>query len=282
MAVTGLSPKVGAGAAKQDPILQALGKFGVTRMDEKTEAPRRMIVNVSGLEKSGKTNFVGTCPGPILYISIDFGDEGVIDKFSSSKAIYPLEVKIDHPRGASPLEMANLYDEYWKNICDVYYGIFEMKSGRPRTIAVDTATELWEILRMARFGKLTQVKPHHYGPVNAEFRRFIRKAYESDVNLVLLSKLKEEWKDKPDGKGGTVGERTGEYIRAGWSDLEYNTQVNVRVWKDPAVPGLDKFHLHVEDCRRNPMMEGEEYVGETCGFPYLAADVFGVSPKEWM
>ena len=63
-----------------------------------------------------------------------------------------------------------------------------------RTISVDTATELWELLRMARFGKLTQVMPYQYGPVNAEFRSLIRMAYASDKNLILLHKMRKVYK----------------------------------------------------------------------------------------
>ena len=36
------------------------------------------------------------------------------------------------------------------------------------TVVMDTASEAHELSRLAAFGKLTQVMPHHYGPVNAE------------------------------------------------------------------------------------------------------------------
>ncbi len=49
-----------------------------------------------------------------------------------------------------------------------------LESKEIKSIVIDTASEAWELVRLARFGKLTQVMPQHYGPVNTEFRDMIK------------------------------------------------------------------------------------------------------------
>lgn len=260
---------------------------GFKRSDQ--EVARRLICSIDGLDKQGKTHFGLTAPGPMAIINTDDGLDGVIQKFHKKKEILVADYKVDFGsnRIAKPTleqqqELANQCDKIWRNIMKDYK---EALDGGARTVLCDTGTELWEILRMARFGKLTQIMPHHYGPVNAEFRDFIRMAYDKtvarghscDVNLILQHKLKDEYKNGADGKGV----KTGEYERAGMKDIAYLVQVAAVAWREDGLPVPDCFHLTVTNCRQNADMTGQDLQGDMASFPVLAGAVLDCDPEEF-
>jgi hypothetical protein len=239
-----------------------------------TAARRRIIMSVMGLEKEGKSHFGLTAPGPIGVINLDFGLEGVVQKFQQDKDIFVSHYRVNIPRTGAGIEVVSqLATEVWDDIVeDFHYSI-----ANHRSTLCDTGTEMWEVLRMARFGKLDQVKPHHYGPVNAEFRDLYRAAYDGDSNLIMLHKMKDEYvNDK----------RTGKFQRSGFSDTGFQVQVELRAFKVPADEregaGDFGFRIEVVSCRQNPEIEGEVYSGPMATFPYIAAMVFpGTDPSDW-
>jgi len=205
------------------------------------ESPDRIILSVEGAEKQGKTHFALTAPGPTILFSLDIGEEGVVQKFSD---VYVM------PMGGSN------HEAEFSRFRSVYSEMLADKD--VRTIVLDTATEVWELLRMARFGKLTQVMPYQYGPVNAEYRAMIREAYESDKNLILLHKVKAKYvNDK----------KTNEWERAGFADTGFLVQVNAMVYRDD---DGGEFNIYIRDCRKNPDLAGETLSGPLCNFEILS------------
>lgn len=220
----------------------------------------RLIASLASLEKQGKTHFALTAPGPLAVFDFDNGLEGVLNKFAKRKTIYVSEYKLGNSCDLNTY-LANL-DKFKREF------LATMKPGNGiRSVLVDTATEMWELMRMARFGKLTQVLPHNYGPVNAEFRELIRVAYTSDKNLLLLHKMKPEYvNDKS----------TGKVLRAGFGEIGFLVQVNIELRRDAE---LD-FTSTVKDCRQNEGIAGLELVGDMNNFPSLAQLVFPESNEE--
>jgi len=228
-----------------------------------TKILSRLILSVAGQEKQGKSSLALSAPGPIIYFNLDFGLEGVVHKHASTKAIYVKHYTIK--RGDSQA----LYADAWTALKRDYYNALKSTA---RTVVLDTSTEVWELLRLARFGKLSQVMPHQYGPVNAEFVQMIREAHGYDKNLILLHKMKREYVND---------HATGRYERAGYSGVGYLVQANVVVYRD----GMDwGFFIRVMDCRQNAMIGGMEcpLPDEFSGFSMLAQWVFpDTSEEEW-
>jgi hypothetical protein len=227
-----------------------------------TDITKRMIVNVVGKEKQGKTNFGLTAPGPIVLFDFDYGLEGVINKFAGKKAIYPSEYRINEISAGQFLSS-------WERFRKEFTGA--LKEKEVRSILIDTGTEMWELIRLARFGKLTQVMPQHYGPVNAELRGIVRDAYSSDKNLILLHKMTEIYvENKPSGRFGM----------AGFKDIPYNVQVNVLCWRNT---DDQVFHATINDCRQNSDLAGLDLEGDMVNFPTLATLVFpGTEEGDWI
>jgi len=231
-------------------------KMGFVKAEDRATIIPRLIMSVMGLEKQGKTHFALTAPGPIAMFSTDIGEEGVVGKFTGGKKIEIYEVA----RRDESEDQESVGKE-WDNFKAAY--LWSMRAKEFRTVLIDTATEIWELLRLARFGTLTQVMPYQYGPVNKEYRMLIREAYNWDKNLILLHKMKAQYiNDK----------KTGEYERAGFNDTGFLVQVNAQVWRyDPSEGG--EFVITVNDARQNPEVAGVDFEGPMCDWEFVQSAI---------
>jgi hypothetical protein len=227
---------------------------------------RRLILSIEALEGAGKTYFTLTAPGPIAFLNFDYGLEGVVEKFQVTKPIYVAAIKLDYLplMGKKDEVIAAAERELQK-----FETNYQTALKQARTIVIDTGTELWELMRLSAFGKVTQVMPHQYVAVNQEMTRLIKLAYDSDANLILTHKLKPEWiNDK----------KTGGYEFAGMKDIPFLVQAHARLWRDDD----GTFHMRVGKCRQNAGVAGLELVNEMITFSTLATFVFPDSvPEDW-
>jgi hypothetical protein len=249
-------------------------------------APRRLVLAIDGLEKTGKTRLALTAPGPLAYMSLDIGVEGVIEPFQTEKVIHLAEYGVRVEKGDTQDTLIKKAEPEWARFLKDYKDIVipGLKAGTIRTCIWDTATEVWELLRLARLGKLQQVLPHHYVGVNSEFQNLLREVYETPGNLILLHKLKAEWKDNPaTGKG----QKTGLYERAGYAGTGFLVQVNASCWRermngDPAGMPSGSFHVTLRDSRQNATVAGTDLSDEMCTFGWIAMNVYPDSDlSEW-
>lgn len=235
-----------------DSKLKALG-FS----DDIVQEPYRLIASVSGLEKSGKTHFSLTAPEPIIFFNIDIGTEGVVGKFQRGFDGHPAkQVYIYDVRFSKNSANTGDYKPLWLDLKDKLARAWALDKG---TVVMDTASEAHELSRLAAFGKLTQVLPHHYGPVNAEWRDLIRLAYDSDMNTILIHKLKPTYVENV---------RTRDYDVKGFAETGYLVQANITTYYD-AVNG--EFAARVENCRQNADLRGEVLHGPMSTFEFLLA-----------
>jgi len=232
------------------------------------EARRRLIVSVEGRVKHGKTHFALTAPGPIYIQSLDEGLEGVVQKFQRQKEIhvatYP-GVTVADLRTLGEGQIVERYGAIWDRFCADY----DYALQHARSIVWDTGSESWELARLARLGKLGQIKPHHYTMVNMEYRELVRRAEHSNANLILLHRLKKEWAND---------KWTGNYERAGFGDIGSWVHVLARAERRD-----DGFHLVVTECRQNAELWGVDLPQPLATFPQLAQLVFPDSkPEDWL
>jgi hypothetical protein len=223
---------------------------------------RRLILSIEGLEGCGKTRFTLTAPAPIAFINFDWGLEGLVESFQDQKAIYVATVSLN--TSGKREEILQAAEQELSKVERNYQTALK----QARTIVIDTGSELWELLRLAAFGKLDKVMPHQYAEVNQQMTRLIKLAYDSDANLILTHRLKEQWiNDK----------KTGLYEFAGMKDIPFLVQAHARMWTDDA-----GYHLKVGKCRQNAGVVGLELVNGMITFPTLAQFVFPESEeKDW-
>jgi hypothetical protein len=174
------------------------------------------ILSVEGRPKVGKTHLAASAPGPIGIQSLDFGTEGIIEKFDRTEfkvreydLAYDFTIK---SRGDSAEAQSNsIRRDYWAPFEKDAHELF----ASCRTVVWDTATEVWEMLRLAHFGKLEQNPQLQYGPINAEYKALIRLANTHRTNLILIHHQTKKY-NNVDGKSV----ETNEWKRQGNNKVE--------------------------------------------------------------
>ncbi len=254
------------------------------------ESPRRLLIGSQSKERCGKTHWaVKTMPKPLAYIGIDFGHEGVIEKFAS---IVSGEEIIKFIINVPPVTEQSQYLAVWSKLNIAIQAA--MRHPNVRSVVLDTGTDIWELLRLAEFGSLTKsgdVK-HLYNVINQAYRSLIRMAYDREINLCVLHKVKKFYQVRQvmTSKGKQDQEYWDgvSYERAGFGEGGFLIQVQIEHLYDSSVKDIegttleDRFGLRVLDCRQNMAIEGLELWGKDCTFPKLAVAVFpDTSESDW-
>jgi hypothetical protein len=250
-------------SVKADPTLDFL-THGFIPAKEISEN-NRLFASVSARWKCGKTRFGLTAPLPIGYIDVDLGVGELLTQTGDKAAqIHVLSVTPYETQEASR-EMLDRLKEAIAFLCD---------SQAVRSIVIDTATELWEMVRFAHFGRLSSVMPRYYEAPNNEMAFILDRLLCSRKNVVLLHRMKDKYvNDKA----------TGEDIPAMFKETAYVTNVNCRLYRDdPGDEGVGEFHLVIDDCRANASVQGLELTGDSIGFPLVAQMIYpDTDPAVW-
>lgn len=222
------------------------------------EYGKRLIVDIAGEEKTGKTHFGLTAPGPVFMHSFDIGTEGVLEKFvAQGKRIMVAEYQLTlQPGEGTDKQVADAANHVWEQFVENFRD--GLASAGQGTTLVDTGTEMWELIRLARFGRLVQIMPHHYTSLNKEMQGLIRESYNHNGSTVYTTKMKPEWESYigPDGK--EKSRKTGRMERSGFKDMPFQVQVVGECTRADRVGGGSDFGLMVESCRQNPEINGVE------------------------
>lgn len=269
--------------------MAALGKGFVKATDQAIKA---LIVSICGEEGQGKTHFSLSAPGPIAFFNTDIGLRGVVEKFAKEKDINVFNISVPSARpeddkrvqerlkerekgytvdqAIKDLLSEDARTEWDRMISGVKYALLDSDI---RTLVFDTATELWEMLRLAHFGKLTEVQSWHYGPCNADYRSLIKMFFKGDdpiKNVILIHKMKTIYVNN---------KATDKRESAGFSGTGHMVQVNATMTKD--IPWEDEngdwqtgeYNLQFnvrKGCRLRPELDGTYLTGEECTFPFMA------------
>lgn len=239
-----------------------------------TASKQRLIIGLDALERMGKTHFAFSGPGSLAYMQMDPGGDDVLPKVHKlypKKKLYHSKYYVDVKPGTDRAKVAELAQSIWAKTVQDFENILGQLEKDRGTLVVDTASEWYTCLKLARFGKLTQVMPEDYAPVNTEYKRLLRMVYNYDVNAIFIHRLKAEY-DRPAGGENKKGQgkKTGNLIRDGFNGTGYEMQINARAFKQDG-----KFFVNVQDCRQNPDLDDMDIeVGESYGFADVASFVY--------
>lgn len=236
------------------------------------DAPKKLtrrcvFMEVYGDTGTGRTTLALTAPGPIALFHASEKMEGIVQKAARDK-----EVRM-HDFGAvfvgGPNKIASEASDILANMQATWVDAFSWA----KTIILDTHTEAWELLRLARFGTLTPrgKVAHLYGPVNAEWRSMMSKRFRSQnrTNLIIIGQTKEYYKnDKP----------TGRTVRAGQKEVPFMVDVAIRTARDLME---SDFTATIEKGWWNALMEGTPAYNEDITFPYLMSLITETDEEEW-
>ena len=248
--------------------------------DRQTKPRRGVVINIDGVEGSGKTSLALTLAkfGEIGYIdtdqSIDRAQRPVMPRGRKFKARV---IPIRYRAGLQKQDVMDTCLPAWKlaKTASIAAAADWAKGG----IVADTGTELWEILRLGMFGELTPKgrTDRLYGPLNAEFRQWIRTIPRHHMkHLVIVNQVKDQYKEKADGSSV----KTGLLERVGFKELGYLADMTIRTSK---VKG--KYVATLEMCKlapNGPVLEGNEFEDEEFDLLHILSTVTGTEPEEWL
>jgi len=217
--------------------LKTLEQAGWTKA---AAVPRRLVCSIEGLDKTGKSHLAMSAPGPIVYVDLDVGTEGVIQKCQQDYLIY----KVEQPkRLGSSSELMDKFKDVWSDVQTQVASALSIGSG---TLVIDTFTEVYDICRLAHFGKMAQVQPHQYSVCYADMREIIRLANASKMNVILLHRMGADF-------------NTGELVFQGWKQVPSEVQAVLRTQRSDTDSG-PVFSAEVRTCRHKPEMMGKVLV----------------------
>ena len=216
-----------------------LEKLRATGWDDKVRViPNRSTLSIEGWDKTGKSHLALTAPEPIFYIDIDDGTTGVIEKFQETKQVFRYMMP-RQSRVGKPKELQDRFSKLWEDLKKQINLALEMPSG---TLVVDTATELYDICRLGKYGKMSQVPPNMYQVANSEMDEVMRCCNQSNLNVIVLHQLETEF-------------GTSEVRGKGWKNMPFKVQTTIRTGRENGKNG-PSFTGEVTCCRFRPDFMG--------------------------
>ena len=248
-------------------------------VDATTEFTQRTcIMDIIGAEGTGRTRLALTAPGPIALINADEKINGIVQPFvrkgkSIKVATFGLTATNDKQATLTAAEMVWAKVRGWMNDSRRW----------ARTTVFDTATEGWEVCRLANFGELNPKgnrMDRLYGPVNAEFRSTFKAFRIAGVNnLITIHQVKDHYIDKiVNGEQKSIN--TGTTKRAGFKEFGYIADVVIRTGKR-LERGETVFTATIEKGWMNTQLEGVTLEGNDIRFPYILSLITETEESEW-
>lgn len=148
-----------------------------------------IFISSMGNPKSGKTHFAYSCPEPIAVLSFDMGAKFVRTKFPDKRIdIFEYPIPVVDTVKPQPWEL-DLYKQVRKDFDAA------CQSKEYKTIVLDPATVLWEIIRHAymREKNYENMPDLKYVEPNARMSYFLMEPLVMGKNLVALSHLRDEY-----------------------------------------------------------------------------------------
>lgn len=242
---------------------------------------RGLHINIVGDEGSGKSSLAMTIArlGKVGYIDIDGSAERAKRPDDVDWARDVRVLPVTYAVGLTEEEVKRRCTEAWDNMKRKVTESFSWA----RAHIIDTDTELWELMRLKSFGKQSgqgRRMDRVYGPVNAEFRTFLRNIYRAQGrHLVTIAQNKDEYADRTNASGELVSIKTGRRERVGFKEIPYLADLILETFKDS---GTFKVRVRTNKLPPiGPMLEGSEYEGDEYDLAYIIALSTETDPKDW-
>jgi len=290
--VTG-PPKPGAAPNSHSPNSpeSIIAQCGFEDSESLIWRPRLTICSM-GREKTGKTRFTLSAPGPIAIFNFDRPLEPEVLQIAQT-----MGKKVYHKNYIAGLNSGTQED--WRRLWNQFKSDWEKLCGVCRTVVQDTGTGAWELCRLANFGRVDKIMPHKYGPVNNEFEQVIKLPFKtSGLNSILTHRYKKEYKGtgavkKPAGSDDDKEVWTGKYERQGFGGAAYEMQICLEHFRSSVIAGDDGVNRQasgeeqygiriMESGLEGATTVGMELRGADCNFQYLGLMAVPSSgPEDW-
>lgn len=276
---------------------------------------RRIVLSIMGKEGHGKTDFYFTGPRPILALSVDPNTEDVACKIFGVDRAEDLDpevcrlVHIPFPLVGFEAREDDIMEEAkesWYRLTDEISDVLHQRGKvQPRTVALDTGTELHTLNILKEFGRTDKLSPitrrNRMGAVNNDFKGIFRALEHAQVHVCVTHRVREHWETvEVRGRGGSEEKDQvvpGVFDRIGFKEIGNICNTEVLVKFDPDREGelVDRFGMEILRSMQRPGVVGDRYwgmepVGEgrhkeeirAASFPFLGTLLYpSTTLKDW-
>lgn len=266
-------------------------------------APRRLVANIQGFTKAGKTRLALTARKPLGYICLEIGgDEGVADYFieqgmDSSEAIQIARVRmadIVYPNSGDFQDDRKYQDALTAAVhvaankgLDDFYAAYYASLANFATTVVDTASDLYDIVRLANFGRLERVPQVAYAQVNKQMDKIIDDAFSAPGSTLFLHHMADKGETFTNDKGKEQWRPSGNYDLAGYKGMKKKVQATIELWRedlekeDDVTGQLVKFHSSIVESRHNAGAIGKTFEYDFTFQDIGLAVISGSQRQDW-
>lgn len=282
-------------------------------MSKKKSKPT-IFASINAADGHGKTSWLLTMPKPMSLFHIDANTEQVVDKAIEDGTIDEGDVTL-YPM-SYPAAIFGNKDRVQDEAEKIWQGDFldpleKVLDGNDH-IAIDTGTELFELLMMARHGRTIQIMPEMRTKMNYEFKSLLQVLKRSQRHVVLLHRVRDVWatttKETNKGSEEIRDKVAGVFEREGFGKVGYHVNVEAYLKFDPSRGGTmaNQFGMRVSRCTeraslataipqdkefwdlesegwwwgRKKLEDGSRV--KRASFTYLAMQMYpGTTPEDW-
>lgn len=238
-------------------------------------SPTKLDLIVEALDGAGKTFFGLTGPGPIALHNFDDGLDRAVQGFPKDRLekleLYSFDYDFARTLKLPGADASKGLIEQSADVWAEFVVNARASVEKCRTNVIDTGSAAWELLRLARHGKLTSILPVQYTAVNLEFKELLQALHRSPANNIWLHRLKASY-DATDKKIPNV------YERQGFTDMAYEVDAVLRLSYDE----MDGLRLRFGKCA-NRALTGTVITGQDkISFPQIATMIYPeTDTKKW-
>jgi hypothetical protein len=205
------------------PTANPLDRF---KLATSLATPRIIAASVGG-PGAGKTQFWLGAPAPIVFMSLDHGLEGVVDKFQEDYKEQHGELKeirvVEYNWAPSQKDEQEAdFQKQAVTLRDQFINDFELACKYARTVVWDKETDVWNLFRYAQFGSPKAEVARDFDKVNQLMRKTINHPKSLTINFGLIQDVKDEW--------ASQSKKTGTVKRAGFREVE--GLIHVDLWHE--------------------------------------------------
>jgi hypothetical protein len=227
--------------------LTAPRPLGIMNLDDGIE--RAVKGHAKSLDMSLENYLAADGPGGRIY-AVDYTREILSLKENGGNSKYVMEV--------AARQLARMQTNYIEGLQDA------------RTLMVDGAQELWELVRLAFFGKVDYGKQKgeyqfDYGVLNRVMKLWILLAKQSDCNVIFTHRVKDEYIGK---------DKSGKLEMDGWKYMPYEVDTVVEQRYEEKQDFPDCFHVKILQCGMNPLVNRLDCFGLDAAFPNIAHQIY--------
>lgn len=248
-----------------------------------TKPSGTLAVSIRGPVGVGKTyTALKTIPGPVVYLNGDRDNDLLLGRLRGkfgreilSTDRYVLKFKHDVMRGKGETvddnaRIARVIRDRFK--ADLIAAI----ESQVRYIVIDQSAFVWSLIRIARWGKLTEIPQILYSQANWEMEQIIHQADDTGKVVIWLSPSEQVWEEvieqtptgpqkkrRPTNKTQSVGYKAFDSAMTVIAEMHYDIEENVRSMR--IIKGVQGI--------------GKVLAGKEVGIPQLLAAATGV--EDW-